>query len=97
MGRERGVPAEEKLTSIEKPLTTEQNPTIKGMLEENTGGGKVNVTFPVPSDLCGFDGVFLLVAKRSKPVGRMENREWEIKHRRVMGGTGKPRQVSGGD
>lgn len=71
------------------------------MLEENTGGGKVNITFPVPSDLCselcGFDGVFLLVAKRSKPVGQMENREWEIKHRRVMGGTGKPRQVSGGD
>lgn len=29
-------------------------------------------------------------------VGKMENREWQIKHRGVMGGTEKPREVSDG-
>lgn len=70
--REQGVTAEAKLTRSKKPVTTEQNSTIKGMLEENTGRGNVNLTFPVPSELCcklcGFDGVFLLMAKSSKPV-----------------------------
>lgn len=72
--RERGVPAEAKFTRIKKTkkMTTKQNSTIKGMLEENTGGGNVNLTSPVPSELCcklgEFDGVFLLMAKRNKPV-----------------------------
>lgn len=56
------------------------------MLQENTGGGTVNVPSELCSELCGFDGVFHSVAKRSKPVGQVENREWETKHRRVMGG-----------
>lgn len=71
------------------------------MLEENTGGANVNLTFPVPSELCcklgGFNGIFLLMAKRSKPVHCGKDGEQGMGDTDEKGRAGKPRGVSDGD